>query len=263
MKSKFDKKIISSLIVSIVSVQMMQAIAQGVSTQNSGSTTTTVSSLSTSSPTIPNLPDLHVEDPSNAPPDCNKEIMQNLNSQYLEKRGLARIRQYNNEMSGLVLTTPKANQMDCFQQAMQNIKNLMSAINSIIAIFSGRIDMDAIMQQVVNMVLKAACQEINQVTGSISGSLNTVTNGINGTVSGINNTNIGSGPVNLNVGNILTSGNPGNKSNTGTTDIIGGSLNSINSTLGVVNNTTNNASNIGTSIVNKISSINPFGSSNN
>lgn len=257
MKTKFDRKIISSLIISLVSTQMMQAVAQGVSTQNSS----TVSSLSTSGPTIASLPNLSVVDPNGAPPDCNKEIMQNLNSKYLEKRGEARILQYNNEMNGLVMTTPKANQMDCFQQAMQNIKNLMNAINSIIAMFSGEVDMDAVMQQIVNMVLKAACQEVNQVTGSISGSLNTTTNTINGTVGSITNTQIGtqvgSTQVGTTVGGILNSGNTPSQ---GTTDIVGGSVNSINNTLGTMGNTATNASNTGTGLVNKIGSINPFGS---
>lgn len=42
MKRKFDKKIVSGLVISLLSTQMVQALAQGVSTQSSGST---VSSL--------------------------------------------------------------------------------------------------------------------------------------------------------------------------------------------------------------------------
>ena len=187
MKNKrFKRIVLFGAVGQMLCLQGMTAVAQtSTATQPNN---TTVPALSTSAPSIGAVPNLSVMDPQSAPPDCNKEIMQNLNSQYLLNRGNARILQYNNQMNGLVLTTPKANQMDCFQQAMQNIKNLMNAINSIIAMFSGQIDMDSIMQQMVNMVLKAACQEINQVTGSISGSLNGVTSGINGTVNGINNT---------------------------------------------------------------------------
>lgn len=181
----------------------LQALAQGIPVQQNS---TTVSALSTSSPDIAALPNLTVLDPQSAPPECNKEIMQNLNSQYLLNRGNARIVQYNNQMNGLVLTTPKANQMDCFQQAMQNIKTLMAAINNILALFTLQPDMDAIMQQIVGMVLKAACQEVNQVTGSISGSLNTPTNAINGTIGNINSATTGVVGANLNQGNSLNSG---------------------------------------------------------
>ncbi len=257
MKRKFDKKIVSGLVISLLSTQMVQALAQGVSTQSSGST---VSSLSTSSPTIASLPNLSVLSATSIPTQyagCNAEIMQNLNSGYLLSRGNARILQYNNQMNGLVLTTPKANQMDCFQQAMQNIKNLMSAINSIIAMFSGQIDMDSIMQQIVNMVLKAACQEINQVTGSISGSLNTVTNGINSTVNTVTGTTIGFGGVSTTVGGIINSGSSGS---TGTTDIVGGSLSSVNNTLTSIGSTANNASTTGSALINKIESVSPFSS---
>lgn len=258
MKTKVDKKIVSGLIISLFSTQMMQAIAQGVSTQPSGGSST-VSSTSTTAPTIPGLPNLSVMDPNGAPVGCNKEVMQNLNSQYLLSRGNARIMQYNNQMNGLVLTTPKANQMDCFQQAMQNIKNLMSAINSIIAMFSGKMDMDAIMQQMVNMVLKAACQEINQVTGAVSGSLNTYTNGINGTIGTVTNTQVGSGSVSTSVGGIISAGN-------GTTPVapinfVGGSVSSVQSTLTSVGSTANAATSTGSALVNKVQSVNPFNSS--
>lgn len=256
MKRKINKKIVAGLVISLFSTQMMQALAQGVATQSSGNG----SSLTTSSPTIGSLPNLTTNNINGAPANCNKEIMQNLNSQYLQTRGDARSQQYNNEMNGLVLTTPKANQMDCFQQAMQNIKNLMTAINSIIAMFSGQIDMDAIMQQMVNMVLKAACQEINQVTGSISNSLGTYTNTINGTVGAINNTPIGAGGVSTSVGGIIAAGNGSN--NTGATDIIGGSATSLSNTLGSIGTTTSAAGSTGSALVNKIQSVSPFSASN-
>ncbi|MHA6897993.1 hypothetical protein [Ralstonia pseudosolanacearum] len=251
MNIKRKQKII--LFGAVSQMLCIQALAQGVSTQ----TSTTVPSLATSSPDIPGLPKLSVMDPNGAPPDCNKEIMQNLNSEYLRNRSNARIMQYNNQMNGLVATTPKSNGMDCFQQAMQNIKNLMNAINSILAMFSGQMDMDSIMQQIVNMVLKAACQEVNQVTGSVSGSLNTATGGLTGAVGGITNTQIGSGSMSTTVGGILNGANSGS---TGTTDVLGGSLNSINNTIGSVTNTATNASNTGSGLVNKIQSANPFGS---
>lgn len=252
MKTKFDKKIVAALIVSLFSTQMMQAVAQGVSTQNSGT-------LATSGPSIPNLPNVTYLNPNDAPAGCNKEVMQNLNSSYVTKRMAERNLQYTTQMNGLVLTTPKANQMDCFQQAMQNIKNLMNSINSIIAMFSGQIDMDAMMQQIVNMVLKAACQEVNQVTGSITGSLNTATNGINGTIGTINNTTIGNGQIGTNVGTILNSGNMGNQ---GTTDVVNGSLSGVSNTWGTVNNTVNNAGSTTSSLVDKIQSVSPFNSGN-
>lgn len=253
MKKKIDRKIISGLIISLLSTQMLQAVAQGVSTQPSGSSSTTVPSLATTAPSIGSLPNLSVIDPNGAPPDCNKEIMQNLNSGYLLNRGSARLLQYNNQMNGLVMTTPKADQMDCFQQAMQNIKNLMSSINAIIALFSLQPDMDAFMQQIVNMVLKAACQEINQVTGSISGSLNSTTSAINGTVGGINNTQVG--PTGISIGSVL---NPNSTSVT-RTDVFTGTIGSVNNTLGTVNTTTTNLNNSSTDIVGKINSVNPFG----
>lgn len=263
MKTKVDKKIISGLIISLMSTQMMQAIAQtvvnqpmpstqpGVSTQPSGSGAATA-------PTIPPLPKLTILDHTKAPPGCNKEIMQNLNSQYLQTRGIARITQYNNQMNGLVMTTPKANQMDCFQQAMQNIKNLMTAINSIVAMFSGKIDMDAIMQQMVQMVLKAACQEINQVTGKVSSSLNEYTNDINGNLGEFNNQQIGNGPVSSTVGGIISTGK-------GTTpvapiDYVGGSVSGITGTFNSVGNTVGAVNTTGSTIVDKVQSVNPFNS---
>lgn len=218
-------------------VLCLQALAQGVTTPPS---TTTVPALSTTGPDIPGLPKLSVLDPQAAPPDCNKEIMQNLNSQYLLNRSNARTIQYNNQMNGLVLTTPKANQMDCFQQAMQNIKNLMAAINTILAMFTMQPDMDAIMQQIIGMVLKAACQEINQVTGSISGSLNQPTNAINGTIGGISGTSVGVGSVTTNVATILNTGN--NKGAGAVTE---------------ANPVSTNTS----SLVNIVNAVNPFGSS--
>lgn len=250
MKTKFDKKIVSSLIISLFSTQMMHAVAQGVSTQPSATNAT--------APTIGSLPALVALDPSVAPVDCNKEIMQNLNSTYLRERGQARIVQYNNEMNGLVLTTPKANQMDCFQQAMQNIKNLMSAINSIIAMFSGQMDMDAIMQQMVNMVLKAACQEINQVTGAVSGSLSTYTNGINSTLGTVTNTQLGVGGVGGSVGDIIAVGNGTVKPVT--TDYIGGSTTSVTNTINTIGSTVDSATNTGSALINKIESVSPFSS---
>lgn len=253
MKTKFDKKIVSGLIVSVFSTQMMHAMAQGVSTQNSGS----IPTLSASGPNIPGLPNLVYYDPNAAPPGCNKEIMQNLNSTYVQDRMQARNLQYNTEMNGLVMTTPKANQMDCFQQAMQNIKNLMRAIDSIIAMFSGQMNMDSIMQSIVNMVLKAACQEVNQVTGSVSNSLNTTTNGINGTLGQINGTQIGSGGVSTTVGGIISAGNQPQQSGI---DVIGGSVSGVSNTWGTVNNTVNGASSTTTSIVDKIQSVSPFSS---
>ena len=257
-KNKFRKVVLFGAVTQMLCLQGMNAIAQ-TSTATQPPANTTVPALSTSAPSIGGVPNLSVMDPQSAPPDCNKEIMQNLNSKYLENRGLARIQQYNNQMNGLVLTTPKANQMDCFQQAMQNIKNLMNAINSIIAMFSGQIDMDSIMQQMVNMVLKAACQEINQVTGSISGSLNGVTSGINGTINGINNTPLGSGSMGTTVGNVL--GGTGG-SNSGSTDIVSGTVSGINNTVGNVGSAASSAGSKVTDLVNGLKSISPFGSSN-
>lgn len=235
MKKKLNKKIVSGILISLVSSQMMQAVAQGVSTQPA---------LSTSAPTIQGLPNIAILDVNGAPAECNREIMQNLNTGYIRTRGTARILQYNNQMNGLVLTTPKANQMDCFQQAMQNIKNLMGAINSILAMFSGKIDMDAIMQQMVNMVLKAACQEINQVTGSISGSLNTMTGGINSTINTVNSvTGTPIGSTGTSIGTILS------PSTTGSTNIVSGTAAGVSGTL------------VGAgSLAGAINSFNPFGS---
>lgn len=252
MKTKFEKKVVAGVIVSLFSTQMMCAMAQGVSTQDPGT-------LAASGPSIAALPSLTYLDVNNAPPGCNKEIMQNLNSKYVQDRMAERNLQYNTQMNGLVMTTPKANQMDCFQQAMQNIKNLMRAIDSIIAMFSGQMNMDALMQQIVNMVLKAACQEVNQVTGSISGSLNTTTNGINNTIGGITNTQIGSGGVSTTVGGILNSGNLPQQQ---ATDVVGGSLSGISNTWGTVNNTVNNAGSTTSSLVDKIQSVSPFNSGN-
>lgn len=251
MKTKFDKKIVSGLIVSVFSTQMMSAMAQSVSTQSSD----TVPTLSTSGPTIPGLPNLTYYEATNAPPGCNKEIMQLLNSRYVMDRTAARNLQYTNQMNGLVMTTPKANQMDCFQQAMQNIKNLMRAIDSIIAMFSGKMNMDAIMQSIVNMALKAACQEVNQVTGSISSSLNTTTNGINGTLGQINGTQLGSGGMTTTVGGIISAGNQPQQQGI---DVIGGSVSGVSNTWGTVNNTVNNAGSTTSSIADKIQSISPF-----
>ena len=47
MKTKYNKKIMSGVILSLLSSQVMQAMAQGVSTQPSSGSTSTVSSLST------------------------------------------------------------------------------------------------------------------------------------------------------------------------------------------------------------------------
>jgi len=262
MKTKYNKKIISGVVLSLLSSQVMQAMAQGVSTQPS-SGSTSVPSLSTSSPSIPGLPNLTVLDPAGAPAGCSKEIMANLNTQYLNSRTAQRQVEYNNQVVGLVTMTPKTNQMDCFQQAMQNIKQLLSAINSIIAMFSGEIDMDAIMQQIVNMVLQAACQEINQVTGSVTGSLNTYTNGINSTVGGITNTQVGVGGVSTSVGSILNSGNNGYQgpsAGSTLTGMISGSTNSVSGVATQAGNTVNNATTTGSNIVDKVNSVSPFGS---
>lgn len=256
-KKKFKKIVLFGAVGQMLCLQSMTAVAQTSASSNTN--TTTVPALSTSAPSIGSVPNLSVMDPQSAPADCNKEIMQNLNSQYLLNRGNARVLQYNNQMNGLVLTTPKANGMDCFQQAMQNIKNLMNAINSIIAMFSGQVDMDSIMQQIVNMVLKAACQEVNQVTGSISGSLNGVTSGINSTVSGINSTTIGSGSTGTTIGNVL--GGTGGTS-TGPTDVVSGTVSSVNNTISSVGSTASAAGSRVTDLVNNLKSFSPFGSSN-
>lgn len=253
MKTKFDKKIVAGLIVSLFSTQMMHAMAQGVSTQDPNT-------LASSGPSIPNLPNLTYHNPNEAPVGCNKEVMQNLNSTYVQNRMKERNLTFNTQMNGLVVTTPKANQMDCFQQAMQNIKNLMRAIDSIIAMFSGQVNMDALMQQIVNMVLKAACQEVNQVTGSISGSLNNTTNGINGTIGQINGTQIGNGSVGTTIGGVLTSGSLPPQQQA--PDIIGGSISGASNTWGTVNNTVNNAGSTTSSLVDKIQSVSPFNSGN-
>lgn len=263
MKTKYNKKIMSGVILSLLSSQVMQAMAQGVSTQPSSGSTSTVSSLSTSAPTIPGLPNLTVLDPAGAPAGCNKEIMANLNTNYLNSRTAQRQAEYNSQVVGLVSMTPKTNQQDCFQQAMQNIKQLLSAIQSIIAMFSGEIDMDAIMQQIVNMVLQAACQEINQVTGSITSSLNTYTNGINNTIGGINNTQVGVGGVGVSVGTILNSGNAGSQTPSAASTLSGmisGSTNSVSGVATQAGTTVTNATTTGSTLVDKVNSVSPFGS---
>lgn len=262
MKTKYNKKIISGVVLSLLSSQVMQAMAQGVSTQPSSGSSSTVSSLSSSAPSIPGLPNLTVLDPAGAPAGCNKEIMQNLNTKYINSRTVARQAEYNSQVVGLVSMTPKTNQQDCFQQAMQNIRQLLSAIQAIIAMFSGEVDMDAIMQQIVNMVLQAACQEINQVTGSVTSSLNTYTNGINSTVGGVTNTQVGVGGVNTSVGSILNSGTSGNTTSASSTlsGMISGSTNSVSGVATQAGTTVNSATTTGSNIVDKVNSVSPFGS---
>ena len=76
MKNKRFKRIVLFGAVEMLCLQGMTAVAQtSTATQPNN---TTVPALSTSAPSIGAVPNLSVMDPQSAPPDCNKEIMQNL-----------------------------------------------------------------------------------------------------------------------------------------------------------------------------------------
>ena len=269
---QFKKKLLPGLIISLVG---MSAFAQssGVSTQAPSTTGSNSSGVSTqgsgtsntggvAAPTIPGLPPLVTQDTTNQgallAQGCNPLVMQNLNSQYLTQRTLTRQQQYNNEMNTIVATTPKSNTMDCFQQAMQSIQNLKKSIDAIMALFSGNMDMGALLQQIVNMVLKAACQEVNAVTGSlVSNTLNPYTNTINNTMGAVTGAQIGVAGQSTTVGGLL--GNQTNSSATTPINVFGGSATSIGNTMGGVSSTFGTVSNTGSTLANKISTANPFG----
>lgn len=251
---KYKKKIAVALIAGIFSSNVLAATAtQTPSMTAGGMQVPTMSPLTTISPD-----DASVIAMQRYNKPCYKEVMANLNSNYLNSRGITRQKDYEALVGGVVSRVPKSSSsLDCFQQAMRNIKSLMNTINGILGMFSGQMDIGALLSQITNMVLNAACQEVNQVTGAITGSLtNPVNSTINGTVGSVLSTSVGAGSYNTSVGTIL---NATNSSSSATpVNVVSGSVSSVNNTVGAVSDTFNSAQSTGSSLLNKILDSNPF-----
>jgi cell fate (sporulation/competence/biofilm development) regulator YlbF (YheA/YmcA/DUF963 family) len=222
------KKIIKQIFIgTAITIGISSAFAQGVASQPPATVPATapiaVPVLQNSAPGIPPLPPLTVFTADAAilqSQGCLPEVMNNLNAKYMTDRTLARNQEYTTQVLQQAINTPKpSSTMDCFQQALQNINQAIAAINSIMALFSGNVDMGAMLQGLAKMVLSAVCQEVNQVTGKISGSLTSpVTGQINSTLGGINNAGVNTGITgvgNVTVGQVTQMGglNTSNPSN--------------------------------------------------
>lgn len=143
--------------------------------------------------------------------NCDPSVLYKLNNDYVNQRTLARSMELQTLVREQVNTTPQVapgGSGSCFQQAVKNINSVVDSYNSIVALLSGTLNPGPLIQKAGEMVMNAACQQIDTLTGSvtggISGSINQATGGTIGSLTGAaNQFTIGSGANSLNGTQIL------------------------------------------------------------
>ena len=200
---------------------------------------------------------------------CDPNNWNMLVNQYLAKRGLERSQQAQQQVADQMTATPAARGTGtgpgaggatCFESAINTINNTMRTVNQIIAIFTGGgPDWSAIGNAVLGQLTTAACNQINQYTGSIAyNAVSPLNQSLNGGIGAINNTGVNVGGLGtVNAGGMVlgsATGNAGlglNGSNNGTLPYI--SSGQVNST---INGTATGG--VNTSTTSWYSNLNPF-----
>ena len=149
---------------------------------------------------------------------CEPQVWNQMVNDYTAKRGLERGLQFST-IQEQYLSTPAAKGPtsgasggagSCFQSATNNINSAMQGVNALMSIFSGGFDFSALASGVANQLGQAACREIDsrlgQMTGGLTGQLNTATYGVTSTITGAS-INTGTSAGSINVGQYATSAN--------------------------------------------------------
>lgn len=155
---------------------------------------------------------------------CDPAIYTSMVNGYLKQRGAAHNLEYQARTMQNATQAPSATSGgaggagagSCIEQATNQINNAASRIKNIFDIFNGaELDFSSLANNIGNQLLNGACQELNRVTGQMTGAAlnNSGANNIIGTgtqiVNGGYGVNLGSGNMstNINGSQILNSGN--------------------------------------------------------
>lgn len=152
---------------------------------------------------------------------CDPNNWNMLVNQYLAKRGLERSQQAQQQVADQMSATPAARGTgtgpggggaSCFESAINTINNTMRTVNQIIAIFTGGgPDWGAIGNAVLGQLTTAACNQINQYTGSIAyNAVSPLNQSLNGGFGAVNNLGVQTGLGNINIGSQVLGSARGN-----------------------------------------------------
>lgn len=207
-------KTITAFAVSSVFITSL-SIAQTVASQGSSTTDQT---------NLPALTVLQYDNQTMLNAGCDPQIMNNLNQTYLNKRGVARNVELNTMVRQQVDNTPlppkSGSGGSCFQQAASNINGVISTYQNILALLSGSINPGPLLQKAGDMVMNAACQEVNNYTGqATSGVSQSINGGIGGALGQVNNYQVGSGALTMSGGQVLSNVGLNTSNVTGTSGV--------------------------------------------
>ncbi len=124
---------------------------------------------------------------------CDSGVYTGMVNNYLQQRGAAHVSEQEIMVEQSARQAPSAGPMSlpgatgtqaqsCFSQAANQITNATKGLESILGIFSGGLDANALFESLAGSIMNGACQEINRVTGQAVGN---VTGGINQAIGGV------------------------------------------------------------------------------
>ncbi len=199
--NKPRKKIITFVIASLLSTAT-PSFAQ----------LTTTSGATTGTPQLM-IPQYSQQDLINQ--GCDPNNWNSLVQQYVNQRTVERQIQGQSQHADQVLAAPGISAGRCLEQLMNQINQIMSIINTIIALFTGSIDWGAIGRSILNQMTEWACNTLNTYTGNMAyGATQPVIGQISGVVNTVNGgqtVNTGPNGPTISTGQIIT---PNNNTNT-------------------------------------------------
>lgn len=141
--------------------------------------------------------------------NCDPNVMQSLNNDYIAKRQIARNMQLNTLVKQQVMLTPPPQTLasgSCYEQAANGVNSVLSTLDAIKKLFSG--DIGAVGNQIkkagASTLNSLACQQITKYTGQATTALNNNINGtVNGAIGQLNNYSVGALGQSINGGQIL------------------------------------------------------------
>lgn len=144
---------------------------------------------------------------------CDKEVWDSLNRKYIAKRT------YERQIEGqaLVLDQYRAApnlraRLTCLSNLINQINNLLRLINQVYSIFTGGIDVDAVMKALLAQLAERACNALNSYSGNMiygySAGYQQYLNGINAATYNVGRADQGPFPTVGNDGRLIPSGAP-------------------------------------------------------
>ncbi len=152
--NKHHKKVISLIITGILSA----------STPSFAQITTTNGTTGGTPPLM--VPQYSQQDLINQ--GCDPNNWNSLVQQYVNQRTVERQIQGQIQVADQVMGAPAISAGRCIEQLMNQINQIMGAINAIIALFTGSIDWGSIGRTILNQMTEWACNTLNTYTGNMA-----------------------------------------------------------------------------------------------